>query len=198
MDNEQNSEPFSIEALRSGDRHELSRMVQVFSPHIYRVAMKIVGDVEDAEDVLQETFIKALVYLPKFEGRSAVGTWLYRIAINEALAVLRKRKPEISVDQEIETEDGSIEPLQIVDWCCLPEEEFGAEEVRKFMDAAIQKLPQTLKLVFILRDVEGINIKETAEILGISEANVKTRLLRARLKLREALSEYFGERLREK
>lgn len=190
--------PISIEALKSGDRAEFARMVDAFSAPIYRLALRISGDTQDAEDVLQETFIKAYRHLGSFEGRSHLTTWLYRIASNEAFMLLRRRKPDaISVDEDIATPDGEQEPIQIKDWCCLPEEEFLTAESRKYLDSAIDRLAPTLRVAFVLRDIEGLSVRETAEALGISEAAVKTRLLRARLQLREHLSSYYAERLQE-
>jgi RNA polymerase sigma-70 factor (ECF subfamily) len=186
----------SVEALRSGDRAEFARFVEAYSAQIYRLALRILSDPQDAEDVLQETFLKAYRSLPEFEGRSSLSTWLYRIAVNEALMLARKRQPgTVSIDAGTETADGEIEPLQIVDWCCLPENELLTAEARRFLDRAIQQLPETLRVVFVLRDIQGLSIKETAEALELSETAVKTRLLRARLNLREKLSSYYGERL---
>jgi RNA polymerase sigma-70 factor, ECF subfamily len=189
----------SVEALKAGDRLEFARFVEAHSPHIYRLALKILNDPQDAEDVLQETFIKALRALPSFEGRSSLSTWLYRIAVNEALMLVRKRKPEmVSIDAEKEDSEGAAEPVEIVDWCCLPESDLMSAEARHFLDEAIQHLTPALRAVFVLRDVEGLSVKETASALNITEMAVKTRLLRARLKLREELSVYFAERLSEK
>ena len=189
----------SIDALKAGDRAAFAQLVETYSPHIYRLALKILNDPQDAEDVLQETFIKALKNLPAFEGRSSISTWLYRIAVNEALMLIRRQKPgAVSLDQEKEDAEGQIEPFEIVDWCCLPEGELLSGEARHFLDEAIQKLSPALKAVFILRDIEGLSVRETSEALGVTEAVVKTRLLRARLNLREELSVYYGERLSEK
>lgn len=189
----------SVEALRSGDRTAFAQLVERYSPHVYRLALKILDDPQDAEDVLQETFIKALKSLPSFEGRSSLSTWLYRIAVNEALMLIRKRKPgAVSLDMEKDDGEGQTEPVEIVDWCCLPEKDLLSSEARQFLDEAIQKLSPALRAVFVLRDIEGLSVRETAEALGVSEVAVKTRLLRARLKLREELSVYYGERLSEK
>jgi RNA polymerase sigma-70 factor (ECF subfamily) len=197
MSEQVGSPPISLEALRNGDRKEFARLVDAYSTPIYRLALKILGDPQDAEDVLQETFIKALSALPTFEGRSSLSTWLYRIAVNEALMLLRRRKPEtlLTDNDGDEDEGGESESAYLIDWCCLPEEELLSDEAQRFLDKAIAQLPENLRLVFWLRDVEGLSIKETAETLGLSETNVKTRLLRARLKLREILSEYYGERV---
>lgn len=190
---------FSLLKLRSGDRAEFARLVDTYSPSVYRVALKILADQQDAEDVLQETFIKALRALPAFEGRSSLSTWLYRIAVNEALMLLRRRKPEgPSVDAPAGDDEEPDEPYQIVDWCCLPESEFLSAEFRRLLDKAMQKLSPALRVVFILRDIEGLSIEETAASLDVSQQVVKTRLLRARLKLREELSAYYQDRVPEK
>jgi RNA polymerase sigma-70 factor, ECF subfamily len=186
----------SVEALRSGDRAQFARFVEAYSAQIYRLALRILSDPQDAEDVLQETFLKAYRSLPEFEGRSSLSTWLYRIAVNEALMLARKRHPEaISIDEQAETSEGELEPMQITDWCCLPENELLSMEARGFLDQAIDRLPDTLRVVFVLRDIQGLSIKETAEALELSETAVKTRLLRARLNLREQLSTYYSERM---
>lgn len=186
----------SLEALIAGDRAEFARLVDAYSSPIYRLGLRMLGNPQDAEDVLQNTFLNALTHLPGFEGRSSLATWLYRIAANEALMLIRKRKPEI----ELEPVEGGehaedLKPAQIVDWSALPEDKLLSGEGKNVLDAAIQSLPEPLRIVFILRDVEGLSIKETAESLNLSETNVKTRLLRARLSLRETLSAYHGERL---
>lgn len=185
----------SLELLRAGDRAEFARLVDAYYTPIYRLGLKMLGDSADAEDVLQNTFLKALQHLPDFEGRSSLSTWLYRIAANEALMLLRKRRPTIPVDENADDEDEGFLPAQFTDWCCLPEQEFLTDESKTYLDEAIQRLPETLKVVFLLRDIEGLSIRETSEALGLSETAVKTRLLRARLHLRESLSTYFGERL---
>jgi RNA polymerase sigma-70 factor (ECF subfamily) len=192
-------EPLNLKKLQTGDPEELTKMVQQYSDPIYRVALRMLNNQSEAEDVLQETFIKALRSLEKFEGRSTLSTWLYRIAVNESLMMIRKQKPEVSVvfDEPGDEENEGISVSQIVDWCCLPESEFLTHETRSVLNDAIQKLPENLRTVFILRDIEGLSIIETAQALELTETNVKTRLLRARMKLREELSVYFGERLSE-
>lgn len=196
----EDSEPLNLEKLQAHDQEELTKMVQQYSDSLYRVALRMLENPAEAEDVLQETFIKALKSLDSFEGRSSISTWLYRIAVNEALMVIRKRKPEVSIVQEDENDEevSGILVSQIVDWCCLPESEFMSNETREILDQAIHQLPEKLRTVFILRDIEGLSINETAQALGLTETNVKTRLLRARMRLREDISTYFGERLLEK
>jgi RNA polymerase sigma-70 factor (ECF subfamily) len=199
MDKSANTDTFSLEALRAGDRAEFAHMVEAYSGQIYRLALKMLNNPQDAEDILQETFIKAFRGLKGFDGRSSLSTWLYRIATNEALMHLRKKRPDtISIDEPLETEEGEQEPRQIVDWCCLPEEELMTAESRAYLDKAIDALPQSLKVVFLLRDVEGLTTQEVTEVLNLSETAVKTRLSRARLRLREELSSYYADHLERK
>jgi RNA polymerase sigma-70 factor (ECF subfamily) len=195
-DKQERTEDFSLEALREGDRVEFSRLVEAYSPNIYRLALKIIGNKQDAEDILQETFFKAYKYLKNFDGRSKVSTWLYRIATNEALMLIRRRKLDtISIDEPWESADEDQEPLQIVDWRCLPESELMSSEVREQLDEAVDSLTHSLRVVFILRDIEKLTTAETAEVLGLTETAVKTRLSRARLRLRQELTKYLGERM---
>jgi RNA polymerase sigma-70 factor, ECF subfamily len=186
---------FSLELLRSGDRAELARLVDYYSNRVYGIVMNILHSREDTEDILQETFIKVMHGLETFEGRSSLSTWIYRIAVNEALMLIRKRKGiEVSIDADSDDEEGIATPREIVDWCCLPEEEFVSGELRSVMDKAIEQLPDKLRVVFVLRDMQDLSIRETASSLDLTESAVKTRLLRARLMLREAISHYFNER----
>jgi RNA polymerase sigma-70 factor (ECF subfamily) len=188
------STEISLEALIAGDRAEFARMVDLYSNPIYRLGLRMLGNAQDAEDILQNTFLNALVHLPTFEGRSSLSTWLYRIAANEALMLLRKKKPEINLeDAEADENVEDLKPTYFVDWSALPEEELLSGEGRKVLDQAIQDLPESMRIVFLLRDIEGLSIKETAEALRLTETNVKTRLLRARMFIREQLSTYYGE-----
>lgn len=187
---------FALDKLRSGDRAEFARLVDAYSGPIYRLGLRMLGNQLDAEDVLQNTFLSALTHLPEFEGRSSLSTWLYRIAANEALMLIRKKRPEVDLDATAEDEAEPLRrPEQFADWSGLPEEELLSAEGRRAVDRAIQDLPEAMRMVFVLRDVEGLSIQETAEALNLSEANVKVRLLRARLRLREGLSGYYRERL---
>ncbi len=191
----------SLEKLVEGDRAEFARLVDAYSGSIYRLALKMLGSPQDAEDVLQNTFLNALTHLSSFEGRSSVATWLYRIATNEALMLIRKRKPEVSLEQD--SQDGEAEsiedlkPAVFADWSGLPEDELLSTEGKSILDTTIQSLPETLRIVFVLRDIEGLSIKETADTLSLTETNVKTRLLRARMYLRERLSAYYADQLQE-
>jgi len=184
----------SLKALIAGDRAEFARMVDLYSNPIYRLGLRMLGNPQDAEDILQNTFLNALTHLPTFEGRSSLSTWLYRIAANEALMRLRKKKPELNLeDAETDQHAEDLKPTQFVDWSALPEEQLLSGEGEKVLDQAIQNLPESLRIVFLLRDIEELSIRETAEALSLTETNVKTRLLRARMFLREQLSAYYGE-----
>jgi len=189
------AQEFSLEALKAGDRSEFARLVEVHYDLIYRLALRIMENSQDAEDVLQETFIKAFRYINNFDGRSSISTWLYRIATNEALMILRRRRPDtVSIEEPVE--DGADpEPMQIVDWCCLPEETLMTEEARAYLDRAVESLSPGLRVVFVLRDLQGLSTRETGEVLDISEMAVKTRLSRARLQLRELLSGYYADHM---
>jgi len=188
----------SIKALKAGDRAEFARLVDLASAPIYRLGLKMLGHPQDAEDVLQNTFLKAFQSLPNFEGRSTPLTWLYRIPGNEALMLIRRRRPQVEIAEESQDEsDGLPAPVQLTDWCCLPESDFLSAEARQALDAAILALPEKLRATFVLRDIEGLSIHDTSDALGLSKTAVKTRLFRARFRLREQLSTYFGDRLEE-
>jgi len=193
---EGNQQELSLQLLKSGDRAEIARLVDRHSTNIYRVALKMLANSQDAEDVLQNTFLKAIQALPRFEGRSSLSTWLYRIAVNEALTTIRRRKPEIQLASKVDDdEDNELLLTQFSDWCCIPESELMSSEAQNHLDKAIQQLSEKLRVVFILRDIEKLSVRETSETLNLNESTVKTRLLRARLRLREELSAYYGERL---
>ena len=194
MNRELGKNTFSIDALQDGDRAEFAHVVEEYSPLIYRLGLKMLNNPQDAEDILQETFIKAYRHIGSFDGRSSISTWLYRIATNEALMLLRRKRPDqISFEAPLANETEPQEPLQIVDWCCLPEEDYLTAEGQARLNEAIDRLPTSLRVVFLLRDIEGLSTRETAEVLDISEMAVKTRLSRARLRLREDLSGYYGK-----
>lgn len=196
MNKEIRQEPIDLSALKRLDKLAFAELIDAYGDQIYRLGLKMLGNEQDAEDILQETFIKAYKNIQKFEGRSKVSTWLYRIAVNEALMLIRKQKDIfIEIDEEIETSDGNIIPKQIVDWCCLPEEELMSLETRQAIDEAITTLTPTNRAAFLLRDVEGLSTQEAAEALGISQSALKVRLMRARMALREELSSFFSERV---
>ena len=190
------AEKLSLDALRTGDKAEIAILVEIFMDPVYRLALRMTGSEQDAEDITQETFIKVIKSLPDFEGRSQLATWIYRIAMNESLMNLRRRKPTgstVEIDAGNEEEDSA--EIEIIDWAAQPEAELLDSEGKQQLDLAIARLPESMRSVFTLRDLQGLSIEETASVLGISIPNVKTRLLRARLKLRQDLSLYHRERL---
>lgn len=185
-----------IRRLRAGDKVACTECIDLHSPGVYRLALRMTGSPEEAEDITQETFLNAFKAIDSFEGRSGLGTWLYRIAHNTALMRLRRKQPlYVSIDPpaEPELEERTPTPVQLFDWCCLPEQDFATNEARSELQQAIAELPETLRSVFVLRELEGLSTDETAHVLGVSAANVKVRLHRARLRLRERLSGYFTE-----
>jgi RNA polymerase sigma-70 factor (ECF subfamily) len=196
MHQNNNDKSYSIKDLRSGSRDAFAALVDDFSPKLHRLALRMLNDPYEAEDVLQETFLKAFKNIDRFEGRSSIGTWLYRIATNEALMRLRKYHPDmVTIDEPIEAPDGHLITRELKDWCCLPEKEFMSNEAQTRLDHAIEELSPALRSTFILRDLHGLSTRESAEILDVSEAAIKTRLLRARLQLRDSLSTYFENRV---
>jgi RNA polymerase sigma-70 factor (ECF subfamily) len=174
----------SLEALIAGDRAEFARLADAYSGPIYRLGLRMLGNAQDAEDILQNTFLNALAHLSEFEGRSSLSTWLYRIAANEALMLIRKKKPEVYLEDTQDSgtagESKDLLPSQFMDWSALPENELLSDEGKEILDQAIENLPESMRMVFLLRDIEGLS-SEIAEVLSLTETNVKTRLLRARM-----------------
>lgn len=186
-----------LAGLRAGDPASFRRMVELHSANIYQVALKLLGDEQEAEDVLQETFLSAFEAIDRFEGRSRLSTWLYRIAYNASLMRLRKQgaMTTFSLEQTLpEEESAGQESQHLVDWSTVPDDLLLSAEARQEMDRAIAELPESLRSTFVLRDVQGLSGQEAADVLGISVQAVKNRLHRARLRLRDRLSEYFIER----
>jgi RNA polymerase sigma-70 factor (ECF subfamily) len=181
-----------VDRARQGDVQAFDVLVRKYERQIFRIAQHITQNREDAEDVMQDAFLKAYEKLEQFQGNSKFYTWLVRIAVNESLMRLRKRRTGkmVSIDEEIETEEGSV-PRDLADWSPDPEQNYGQAELAEILRKTIQGLPQGFRIVFVLRDVEGLSTEETAETLGLSIPAVKSRLLRARLQLRERLSRYF-------
>ena len=181
-----------VERARGGDDAAFAGLVEQYQRKIYRLARNITQNAEDAEDLLQDAFLKAYTNLGKFHGDSKFYTWIVRIAVNEALMKLRKRRGDkmVSLDEEIELGEESV-TREIAVWDGNPEQTYSQEEMRKLLDDAIQSLKPTFRSVFQLRDVEELSTEETAEALELSVPEVKSRLLRARLQLRERLTKQF-------
>ena len=185
-------EPELVEQAKQGNLDAFTTLVNRYDGKIFRLTQHITGNREDAEDALQETFLKAFSHLKQFQGDSRFYTWLVRIAVNESLMKLRKRKTAnaVSLDEPVETADDSL-PREIAAWDPSPEERYAQQELREILDRAVQSLPPIFRTVFVLRDLDQLSTEETAEALNLSVSAVKSRLLRARLQLREKLSKYF-------
>jgi RNA polymerase sigma-70 factor (ECF subfamily) len=181
-----------VQRVMQGDREAYYELVKPNERMIFSAAFSILKNEEDAEDVAQESVMKGLVHLGSFRGDCKFGTWLVQIVINESRMRLRKRNRRYfeSIDSPESSEDGERSPLEIADAKPLPSQEVENNELKTRLEKAILELSPIYRDVFILRDVNQLSITETAKALAISEASVKTRLLRARLKLREAFSDY--------
>jgi len=184
-----------VERAREGDTAAFEQLVRQYDRKIFRIANHITQNREDAEDIVQDAFLKAYQKLHQFQGNSKFYTWLVRIAVNESLMRLRKRRnaKTVSMDEDVQTEEGSI-PRDFADWTPDPEQQFGQSELAEILKKTINGLPPGFRTVFTLRDVENLSTEETAEALGLSVPAVKSRLLRARLQLRERLSRYFKQK----
>ncbi len=186
-----------MDRIRAGDKSACAECIEHFGAGIYRLARQLTDDEADAEDVVQETFLQAFKAIDSFEGRSALGTWLYRIAYNTAMMHRRGHHAAVSLEENLQEEEGATIPEQLYDWCCLPEPDLQTAEVRAELARAIAELPETLRVVFIQREQEGLSTEACAEALQVSVDVVKQRLHRARLRLREQLSVYFAERVQD-
>lgn len=181
-----------VERTREGDAKAFAALVRRYEGKIFRLAQNITQNREDAEDVLQETFLKAYEHLDQFQGNSKFYTWIVRIAVNQALMKLRKRKTDktVSIDESIDTGEDTV-TREIAAWDENPEQRYSREEIAEILHAAIESLAAPYRAVFVLRDMEELSTEETAEALDLSIPAVKSRLLRARLQLRDKLTRYF-------
>ena len=184
-----------VELARAGDAGAFTELVKRYDKKIYRLAKHITQNDEDAEDVLQETFLKAYEHLDGFQGNSRFYTWLVRIGVNEALMKLRKRKASrtVSLDEEVDTGEEMM-VREIAVWDGNPEDQYSKEEFHELLNEALDALKPAFREVFTLRDIAELSTEETAEKLNISIAAVKSRLLRARLQLREKLTRLFKKK----
>ncbi len=187
-----------IDALLAGDKHACACMVRQHGSQMYAVALRIMGDPDEAEEVVQDAFISACGKMASFEGRSKLSTWLYRITTNAALMRLRKRRDDtVSLDEPQTGEDGDLLPRQLGDWDIDPSRQALSTELRQVMEAAVESLPPSLRAAFVLRDIQGLSTQEAAEALDITETALKVRLHRARLALRERLAGYLADQPQE-
>jgi len=180
-----------VHAAKQGDMAAFEQLVTRHTAMIFRVAMHIMASREDAEEVVQDAFLKAFQHLQDFEGRARFSTWLTRIAVNAALMKLRNLRRATTISLDREADEGGTLADKVADWKPNPEQLFSRTELREILQRALASLPHSYRVVFLLRDVEGVSVADTAEMLGLSIPNVKARLFRARIKLREQLSRYF-------
>lgn len=183
--------PELIAAAKSGDRKAQSRLVKMYSGRIYNLGLKMLRNVEDAEDLLQETFITAFSKLDSFKEESSFYTWIYRIGVNTALGKLRKQK-RMQISYSIQEPDfEALQGMAISDWPQYIETKVSDEEFQTALKVALDDLDEKYRSVFVLRDLEGMSTQETAETLELTESNVKVRLMRARLFLRDRMQAFM-------
>ena len=188
----QSDESLLVQKAKGGDAEAFTELVNRYKRKIYRLAKNITRNDEDAEDVLQDAFLKAYEHLDSFEGNSKFYTWIVRIAVNEALMKLRKRRGDrqVSLDEPVGLGEEEVK-REIAVWEDNPEQRYSREEMQQILDEAVDSLKEDFRTVFVLRDIEELSTEQTAEALGISVPAVKSRLLRARLALREKLTRKF-------
>jgi RNA polymerase sigma-70 factor, ECF subfamily len=186
-----------VQSSQNGETAAFEELIKRYDRKLLHIALNVTRNPEDAEEAVQDTFLKAYRNLNRFEGKAKFATWLTRIAINESLTKLRKQhgNKETSLERDIRL-DGEVLPLDVADWAPNPEERYGVSQLRDILTKSLQELRPALRVVFVLRDVEGFSTSETAEALRLTQASVKARLFRARLELRERLSKYFRKSAR--
>jgi RNA polymerase sigma-70 factor, ECF subfamily len=183
-----------VHATQNGDMSAFEQLVGRYDRKLLRIALSVTRNREDAQDAVQEAFLKAFQNLGQFREQSQFSTWLVRITLNQSLMKLRKQRTvrEVSLDEDFQG-DGEMLPMEVADWSPNPEELYRVSELRHVLIKTLEELPRILRTVFVLRDIEALSIDQTAAVLNLSHTAVKARLWRARLQLRELLSEYFGK-----
>jgi len=186
-----------VHASKNGDVPAFEQLVKRYDRRLLRIAQSVTHNREDSQDAVQEAFLKAFQNLNQFREDSQFSTWLIRITVNQSLMKLRKQHPirRVSLDEDFQAEEDAL-PLEIVDWAPNPEQLYWASELRHILTQTLEEVRPPLRAVFVLRDMEGLSIDQTAVVLGLSHAAVKARLWRARLLLRESLNKYFTKQTR--
>ncbi len=179
-----------LDRILTGDANAFEQLIHRHEQRVYRVAMGIIGNHEDAEEAMQQTFLKVYQHLGGFQRSAKFATWMTRIAINEALQIRRRRKPTVSLD-DLQVSDEGVMPRELRDWHDDPAKIYDKQQIREIVESAIQSLPTIYREAFVVRDVQGLTTEEAAAALGIGVSALKTRLLRARLMMREALAVYL-------
>lgn len=189
-----------VARAKAKDLPAYEELVARYEEKVYRLAMRFVRNETDAGEVVQDVFLTAWRSLAGFQGRAQFGSWIYRVTVNTALMLLRsqRRHPQVAVD---DVEPGALGEAANqsgaslgagTDWSKRPDEQLQSDELRQHIQSAVDALPETLRTVFLVRDVDGLSTEETAELLGLTIPAVKTRLHRARLALRQAITDYFA------
>ena len=181
-----------VEGARSGDFAAFDELVRRHQARLYNLARRILRNEDDAQEAVQDALLNAVQALPGFRGEAPFAKWITRITANQALKILRKRKG-LPTEAYLEDDEEALRrPQFVAPWADSPEHVLQLRETREHLDAALEALSDSYRSIFVLRDIEGLSVEETAEVLGISPANVKVRLMRARLALREELTRRFG------
>jgi|SRR5208282_1650063 len=183
-----------VHASKNGDVAAFEQLVKRYDRKLLRIAQSVTHNIEDAQDAVQEAFLKAFQNLGQFREESQFSTWLIRITLNQSLMKLRKQRAirEVSLDEDFQG-DGDMLPMEVMDWAPNPEHLYWASELRDILIGALKALRPTSRTVFVLRDIEGLSTEQTAEVLNLSHTAVKARLWRVRLQLRERLNKYFAK-----
>ena len=183
-----------VHASKNGDISAFEQLVERYDRRLFRIAHHVTHNREDSQDVVQEAFLKAFQHLNEFREHSQFSTWLIRITVNQALMKLRKQRAirEVSLDEDFQADEDMV-PKEVTDWAPNPEQLYRTSELRDILMKTLRELPPILWTVFVLRDLEGLSIDQTAEVLNLSLPAVKSRLWRARLQLRGRLNPYFGK-----
>jgi RNA polymerase sigma-70 factor (ECF subfamily) len=184
-----------VHASKKGDVAAFEQLVNRYDRKLLRIAQSVTHNKEDSQDAVQEAFLKAYQNLGQFREDSQFSTWLIRITVNQSLRKLRKQRTvrEVSLDEDFQG-DGDMLPIEVTDWAPNPEQLYWASELRHLLTLTLEAARPPLRVVFVLRDIEGLSIVQTAVVLGLSQAAVKARLWRARLQLREGLNKYFRKK----
>jgi len=192
---EQSGDMDLVHASKNGNAAAFEQLVKRYDRKLLRIAQSVTHNREDSQDAVQEAFLKAYQHLADFREACQFSTWLIRITVNQALMKLRKQRGtrEMSLDEDFGDEEDSL-PREVTDWAPNPEHLYWAAELRDILIKSLECLSPVLRTVFVLRDVEGLSIDETALVLDLSQTAVKARLRRARLQLREGLNRYFGKK----
>ena len=185
-----------VHASKNGDVAAFEQLVKRYDRKLLRIAQSVLHNTEDAQDAVQEAFLKAFQNLGQFRGESQFSTWLFRITVNQSLMKLRRQLAirEVSLDEDFQS-DVEMLPMEVIDWAPNPEQLYFASELGNLLHKALGELRPFLRTVFVLRDIEGLSIDQAAEVLSLTQTAVKARLSRARLQLRERLNQYFRKQM---